>query len=67
MAIGLGLMFGIVLPFNFNSPYKATGIIDFWHRWHMTLSLFLRFMCTFHSAASAAAKGAATSTSCSRC
>ena len=42
MAIGLGLMFGIVLPFNFNSPYKATGIIDFWHRWHMTLSLFLR-------------------------
>ena len=42
MAIGLGLMFGIVLPFNFNSPYKATSIIDFWHRWHMTLSLFLR-------------------------
>ena len=42
MAIGLGLMFGIVLPFNFNSPYKATSIIDFWRRWHMTLSLFLR-------------------------
>jgi alginate O-acetyltransferase complex protein AlgI len=42
MAIGLSLMFGIMLPFNFNSPYKATGIIDFWHRWHMTLSLFLR-------------------------
>jgi alginate O-acetyltransferase complex protein AlgI len=42
MAIGLSLMFGIVLPFNFNSPYKATGIIDFWRRWHMTLSLFLR-------------------------
>src|SRR6185369_3114273 len=42
MAIGLSLMFGIVLPFNFNSPYKATSIIDFWHRWHMTLSLFLR-------------------------
>jgi alginate O-acetyltransferase complex protein AlgI len=42
MAIGLSLMFGIILPFNFNSPYKATSIIDFWHRWHMTLSLFLR-------------------------
>jgi alginate O-acetyltransferase complex protein AlgI len=42
MAIGLSLMFGIALPFNFNSPYKATSIIDFWHRWHMTLSLFLR-------------------------
>jgi len=42
MAIGLSLMLGIVLPFNFNSPYKATGIIDFWHRWHMTLSSFLR-------------------------
>jgi alginate O-acetyltransferase complex protein AlgI len=42
MAIGLGLMFGIWLPFNFNSPYKSTGIIEFWRRWHMTLSLFLR-------------------------
>lgn len=42
MAIGLGLMFGVVLPFNFNSPYKATSIIEFWRRWHITLSLFLR-------------------------
>jgi alginate O-acetyltransferase complex protein AlgI len=42
MAIGLSRMFGIVLPFNFNSPYKATSIIDFWRRWHMTLSSFLR-------------------------
>jgi D-alanyl-lipoteichoic acid acyltransferase DltB (MBOAT superfamily) len=42
MAIGLGLMFGIWLPFNFNSPYQATSIIDFWRRWHMTLSQFLR-------------------------
>ena len=42
MAIGLGRMFGICLPLNFNSPYKATGIIDFWRRWHMTLSRFLR-------------------------
>ncbi|MGO1117640.1 MBOAT family O-acyltransferase [Rhodovibrionaceae bacterium A322] len=42
MAIGLARMFGIRLPLNFNSPYKATGIIDFWRRWHMTLSRFLR-------------------------
>ena len=42
MAIGLGLLFGIRLPVNFNSPYQATSIIDFWRRWHMTLSAFLR-------------------------
>ena len=42
MAIGLGLIFGIKLPINFNSPYKATSIIDFWRRWHITLSQFLR-------------------------
>jgi alginate O-acetyltransferase complex protein AlgI len=42
MAIGLSRVFGIVLPLNFNSPYKATNIIDFWRRWHMTLSRFLR-------------------------
>ena len=42
MAIGLSLMFGIFLPLNFNSPYKATSIVDFWRRWHMTLSQFLR-------------------------
>jgi alginate O-acetyltransferase complex protein AlgI len=42
MAIGISLMFGIFLPLNFNSPYKATSIIDFWRRWHMTLSRFLR-------------------------
>ena len=42
MAIGLGRMFGIRLPLNFNSPYKALSIIDFWRRWHMTLSRFLR-------------------------
>ncbi|WP_439519956.1 MBOAT family O-acyltransferase [Hydrogenophaga sp.] len=42
MAIGLSRMFGIRLPINFNSPYKATSIIDFWRRWHMTLSRFLR-------------------------
>lgn len=42
MAIGLGLIFGLRLPINFNSPYKATSIIEFWRRWHMTLSRFLR-------------------------
>lgn len=42
MAIGISLMFGIFLPVNFNSPYKATSIIEFWRRWHMTLSQFLR-------------------------
>ena len=42
MAIGLARIFGIRLPVNFNSPYKATSIIDFWRRWHMTLSRFLR-------------------------
>ena len=42
MALGLGLMAGLRLPENFNSPYKATGIIEFWRRWHITLSLWLR-------------------------
>lgn len=42
MAIGLSRMFGIHLPLNFNSPYKAKNMIEFWRRWHMTLSQFLR-------------------------
>ena len=42
MAIGLARMFGIVLPLNFFSPYKAASITEFWRRWHMTLSRFLR-------------------------
>ncbi len=42
MAIGLGRMFGITLPVNFASPYKAASIIEFWQRWHITLSRFLR-------------------------
>ncbi len=41
MAVGLGRMFGIRLPLNFNSPYKATTVISFWSRWHMTLTRFL--------------------------
>ena len=42
MAIGLSRLFGVRLPLNFNSPYKAVNIADFWRRWHMTLSRFLR-------------------------
>ena len=42
MAIGLGLLMGIRLPINFNSPYKSNNIREFWRRWHMTLSFFLR-------------------------
>ena len=42
MAIGLGRMFGIRLPINFDSPYKSKNIIEFWRRWHITLSRFLR-------------------------
>jgi len=41
MALGLARMFSIAFPVNFNSPYKATNIIDFWQRWHMTLSRYL--------------------------
>jgi len=42
MAIGLALMFNLRLPINFLSPYKSVNIIEFWRRWHMTLSRFLR-------------------------
>ncbi|MFG6429077.1 MBOAT family O-acyltransferase [Roseateles sp. LYH14W] len=42
MAVGLGLIFGVRLPFNFDSPYQSVSIIDFWRRWHITLSTFLR-------------------------
>jgi D-alanyl-lipoteichoic acid acyltransferase DltB (MBOAT superfamily) len=42
MAIGLALMFGIVLPINFLSPYKSLNIIDFWRRWHITMSRFFK-------------------------
>ena len=42
IAIGLGLLFGIVIPDNFDAPYRTTCVIDFWRRWHMTLSRMLR-------------------------
>jgi D-alanyl-lipoteichoic acid acyltransferase DltB (MBOAT superfamily) len=44
MAIGLGALFGVRLPLNFNSPYKATCIIDFWQRWHMTLTRYITLL-----------------------
>jgi alginate O-acetyltransferase complex protein AlgI len=42
MAVGLGYLFGIRIPQNFNSPYRALGIVDFWRRWHISLSTWLR-------------------------
>jgi alginate O-acetyltransferase complex protein AlgI len=42
MALGMSLLFGIRLPLNFNSPYRAASIQDFWRRWHITLSRWLR-------------------------
>jgi len=52
IAIGLGLLFGVQLPFNFNAPFRSTSIQDFWQRWHMTLMLFLRDY-VFHPLANA--------------
>ena len=43
MAVGLGLLFGLRLPINFNLPYKSKSIIDFWKRWHITLTKFFTF------------------------
>ena len=40
MAIGLGKLFGVEIPVNFNEPYKATTIAEFWNRWHMTMTGF---------------------------
>jgi len=42
MAVGLSLLFGVKIPINFSSPYRAANIIDFWRRWHISLSTFLR-------------------------
>jgi len=42
MAIGLGLLFGFTIPINFDAPYRAVSVRDFWRRWHITLSRFLR-------------------------
>ena len=42
MAIGLGLMLNLQFPTNFNAPYRATSIVDFWRRWHMTLGAWVK-------------------------
>jgi alginate O-acetyltransferase complex protein AlgI len=42
MALGIALLFGVLLPQNFDAPYRARSLQDFWRRWHMTLSRFLR-------------------------
>lgn len=42
IVISIALMFNYYLPINFNAPYKACNIIDFWRRWHITLSTFLK-------------------------
>jgi alginate O-acetyltransferase complex protein AlgI len=42
IAVGVALLFGVRLPYNFNAPFRARGILDFWQRWHMTLARFLR-------------------------
>jgi alginate O-acetyltransferase complex protein AlgI len=67
MAIGLALMIGITLPMNFHSPYKARNIAEFWRRWHMTLSRFLRDYLSSRSAAIARVRCGARSTCSSRC
>jgi alginate O-acetyltransferase complex protein AlgI len=42
IAIGLGLLFGVKLPYNFDAPFRATSVVEIWQRWHMTLMAFLR-------------------------
>ena len=42
MAIGLSLLLGINLPINFSRPYLSTSVVDFWRKWHITLSNFLK-------------------------
>lgn len=42
IAVGLGLLFGVKLPYNFDAPFRSTSIQDFWQRWHITLMVFLR-------------------------
>jgi alginate O-acetyltransferase complex protein AlgI len=45
MAVGLGLMFGFLLPFNFNTPFAATSMIEYWKRWHITMTRFFTMYC----------------------
>ena len=45
MAVGLGLMFGFLLPFNFNTPFAATSMTEYWKRWHITMTRFFTMYC----------------------
>jgi alginate O-acetyltransferase complex protein AlgI len=58
MAIGIARMFNIVFPANFNSPYKSKSIIEFWQRWHMTLTRYLTLL-LYNPIALAVARGRA--------
>ena len=60
MAVGLAQMFGIRLPINFFSPYKSVNIIQFWRRWHITLSRFLRLYLYFPLGGNRKASGASS-------
>ena len=62
MALGAARLFGIQLPLNFNSPYRALNVVDFWRRWHMTLSRWLRDYVYIPLGGAAAAPGGSIST-----
>lgn len=64
MAVGAALMLGLRLPENFAAPYKATGIVDFWRRWHMTLGRWLHDSCTSPWAAAVTAGRGSTPICC---
>ena len=48
MAIGIALLLGFHFNLNFNSPYKSASITEFWHRWHISLSSWLKDICIYH-------------------
>jgi alginate O-acetyltransferase complex protein AlgI len=67
MAVGLGYLFGVHIPQNFNTPYKAEGIADFWRRWHISLSSCLRDYLYIPLGGGAVGARCCIATSCSRC
>jgi alginate O-acetyltransferase complex protein AlgI len=62
MAIGLAWMFGLRFPDNFNQPYRATSVIDYWQRWHMSLTRFL--MTNVHAPVTMPCCAGAATTAC---
>ena len=67
MAVGVARMFGIRFPWNFDSPYRSTTIVEFWRRWHMTLSRWLRDYLYFPLGGFALARHGGSSTCLSPC